>query len=283
MGYNTTGESHTNGISGEKLVLKLIRENRDLQLDLDPGSTSKTKICELGGTKQTADLGYGESRITVKSKKDKKSGTTDWLNTSRVGDHLPNTIELLALQETIKSLKGSFDSRTKRDSPEGKEACASAKKMIEEDTDSVLESFPESSLRDFIKQVYEKQIEQLHVIYNLAYDSKVLLFHGSSHPIGRYISDGGCFFLKNTKRNGDISNSRKIMYKKDNLSEEQYTGWRLRMVLNNGTGALLAGKHWSSNPSSVLTLKIQEEGFSNMVAQLKERNCLKEYSHCEEY
>ena len=71
-----------------------------------------------------------------------------------------------------------------------------------------------------------------------------------------------------------ISTSRKILFKKDN--DVRDLGLRVRLVTNNGIGAMLGLS--KSNKNSSLVLKIQQDKVHNLIGEIKKEGNLVEYN-----
>mgnify|MGYP003348088809 CR=1 FL=1 len=54
--------------------------------------------------------------------------------------------------------------------------------------------------------------------------------------------------------------------------DDKDTGLRLRIVLNNGMGALLAGELWAKNDTSSLTIKLQQDDPLSVIENLKKKD-----------
>jgi len=78
--------------------------------------------------------------------------------------------------------------------------------------------------------------------------------HSADHPVISMLEHNDTFFLKQ----GRGTTSRQI-WAKDSYGQEINTNLRIRLVLNNGVSALLGGKRWSSNDTSLLVIKIQQD------------------------
>ena len=86
-----------------------------------------------------------------------------------------------------------------------------------------------------------------------------------SHPIAPLLNDNDVQFFFNKGRG---TTSRQLWYEKD--GKRYNTNLRVRMWLNNGVGAWLGGKDWSSNPTSLLTVKIQQDQPDKVLENINE-------------
>ena len=188
------------------------------------------------------DLVYGSSKISVKTKTS-SSGTTDWIN-SPAAKILPGCREIQPVLNHIHRIRHSHagTSKTREE----------AKGIIREDalnllTDIALDRLSNNpeSLRNFLLQLYQTRMCGMDIIFNLIEGKKILQFKGAEHLLGDYLGQkGGTFFLM--KKRSNSYQSRFIMFR-DRKGNEHRTTLRLRLVTNNGMGALLAGQKWSSN------------------------------------
>lgn len=268
MAYSTNGDADRNGKRGEQLVAEQISKNKDFANRLD--STCDGPVEKLGGTQYVADLRFGKADISAKTKSS-KSGTTDWINTSKIED-IPG---IEKVQELVINLRGSQDDSTLTKEQAKKSFIKDAKSILNEETDIALESLSDSGfLAEFVEDVYNTRMCNLDIVFNMKTAKELRHFKGEDHPISQFLNADGKFFLKKFRKNS--YQSRNIMFR-DASGVVHRTGLRLRMVLNNGMGALLAGKKWSSNPTSVLTLKVQQEDHKGLFSYLQGKNKLNKF------
>ena len=267
MAYSTNGDADRNGKRGEQLVAEQISKNEDFANRLD--STCDGPVEKLGGTQYVADLKFGKANISAKTKSS-NSGTTDWTNTSILGDS--------SAFDKVKAFTGKVrgthaDTIISRTDAK-KTIISETKGKLNELTDQALSKLSPSFIRSFVKGVYETRMCDLDIVFNMVLDDELLHFKGDEHPVGDFLKAKGEFFLEKFQKSS--YQSRNIMFR-DARGVTHRTGLRLRLVLNNGMGALLAGKKWSSNPTSVLTLKIQQEDHKGLFSYLQGKNKLNKF------
>lgn len=268
MGYATDGSSHRNGIKGEAKAIKLLKENPSLRARFPEGPIEKA-----GGTHQTADTLVGGTPLSVKTKAAQGNGTTDWINTTlsklvkAEGYSLSGYSEL---EGVVSSMRGKYANTTlSQESPEAELTKRKHRETLLDATNGFFDaSFSKANLLEFVSSVCESQLN-MDILLLAEKEKKVYHFHGSEHPIFLYLAkakqDKGEFYL-NCKKGA--RQSRSLFFHDYATGEKIDTTWRIRVVLNNGIGALLAGKKWSTNGSSVLSVKVQQDETDRMLAQI---------------
>ena len=271
MSYSIYGDPHWNGTAGETLVAKMVEKGGRLPTILDPHFHGKVTL--RGGTQTPVDLEYGAALISVKTKSS-SSGTTDWLNLAA----LPKCPEIDLVQHLVRRLKNSHrDTQLSR--KEAVPIMRQARDRLNKATDIALEDLSNNSefLRKFFTVLYQTRMEPLDIIFNLTEKKMLYHFKGAEHLLKDFLDDSdGEFFLMKVRKNS--YQSRFVMFR-DRNGKEHRTTLRLRMVPNNGIGALLAGKKWSSNKTSILTLKVQQEDHKGLFSYLNNKNKLNKFPY----
>lgn len=267
MAYSTSGDPHWNGTAGEKFVADFIEKKKRLATILDP--RYRGKVVHQGGTTTAVDLVYGSSNISVKTKTS-SSGTTDWIN-SPAAKVLPGCREIQPVLNHIRRIRHSH-AGTRKTREQAKGIMDRERNALNLLTDTALDRLSNNptSLRNFLLQLYRTRMGGMDIIFNLTKGKKILQFKGAEHLLGDYLGQkGGTFFLM--KQRSNSYQSRFIMFR-DRKGNEHRTTLRLRLVTNNGMGALLAGQKWSSNKDSILTVKVQQEDHSGLFDYLDRKN-----------
>lgn len=263
MSFKTDGSSHHNGISGEKIILDQVRNNPALQTYLGGIETAS----HLGGTANKADIQFRRRTgqvigISVKTRSS-SSGTFDWVNTSAI----TKCIHQLHSVETYCGMVGGSHSHTPLSKQEAKGTIDACRAELKDKIITALNQLGSKDVRQILKNSLEKYTreDEFYVSVHYKQESRSEWFEfNSGHPIVKLIENPrNSFYLKGKQ------GSRVIWCEMPDGSHYN-TMIRLRVGLNNGIGALLAGKKWSSNPTSTLVLKLQQDTPEKLLEQIKD-------------
>lgn len=256
MVFTTDGSVHHTGINNEKKIVDHICAS------LANPIQSKSACCERfqsdfsgaisscvhqGGTKTKADaylISSEDEKIPI-SLKDHKSGTFDWLNSSR---------PFLEDSEANEDLKTALT--VAKESCEVKGADKDAmvpemRKTVEEILHTRLHLFSSDEIKSILGEIYEK-----YPIYTMITNhatEEFLLFSKLDNFQELYAYGDWEYFLKRTR----AKTSAQIWRRKSDGGKEVNTNLRLRVVLNNGVTALMGLS--KANKSSHPCLKIQQD------------------------
>ena len=251
MPYKTRGETHYGGINNEKELVKLLNSKLDVNINsyFTQGTNNIPIWKHLGGTTQKADceVNIGNQCFDISIKNHENTGTFDWINTSKLEEFN---------EELGKSVKKSIDN-FKKDNY-GNEIT----KRMRDDLANIFNSEFDHITSDQIKIL-------LNTLY-IKYPKYVLINHCSAKSLIMYPKENNFpefveysdweYFLKTSR----AKTSRMIFRRKDGV--EVNTNLRLRMVLNNGLGALI-GKS-EKNKNSISCLKIQQDKVETLISKL---------------
>lgn len=251
MAFNTTGESHKNGLKGEGDTKSLI-ENSCTKLF---GNTPT--VVRRGGTQYKEDLLINNSYKLSCKNRQSASGSFDYLNSSQL-------VNLLASQEATKLKKFL---KTKKHSYMGrgynketlKPVISKERGEFNDLSKDALLSMSSSEIEAIVRKGMEQYIKDPDFYFSITHRprNELILFPAGELPLIKFLKSqsGLKFSLIGSKR----SKSSACIKIEDNTGNIHDFGLRLRLVLNNGVGALLAGKDVSSNNSSQLVLKLQQD------------------------
>jgi len=257
MAYNTTGKSHSNGIEGEKTTKNLI-ENRTNMFGNNP------KVEHRGGTGHKEDLLVnGQFKISAKNREG-TSGTYDYINTSKLS--FINNKRFEDLKEYMLEVKHS-----EKDKGHSKESIKHIKSLVkdkfEELSNAALMSLDSSEIEDIVSRGLYEYINDPSFYFSLTHKMRgsLIIFQANKHPLIKFLNrnDKVTYSLKE----GRGRTSASIVFK-DNSGQNHDFGLRLRLVTNNGLGALLAGKDVSSNSGSQLVFKLQQDKPDTYIDQI---------------
>ena len=257
MGYRNDGSVHHSGIKNEGKVVDFLKINPVFGIG---------EVIPRGGTKYKQDLevnhGDETTLISVKKKNKLTYGSFDYVNTTKIDDHLKKPFE-------------EFFSNVKMIRNETEEKRTQVKQLIKDRFDSIssetLDGLEGGVLLDFINtNVIDKNIDMKMWVVD-SENKKHLLYDFTSSPLYTLLENGYVPFVQKVNK---ISTSRKILFKKDN--DVRDLGLRVRLVTNNGIGAMLGLSKANKNAS--LVLKIQQDRVHNLIGEIKKEGNLVEYN-----
>ena len=203
--------------------------------------TSPGKWSQKGGTKTKTDAealsdSNRVNEISIKNHEG-KSGTFDWLNTTK---DVP--------EEVCRRIK-EFQTANM-----GSDVTARHRTDINEILSSGLDSMSSDGIRALLVSIHERYPE--HILINDKANKTLILCNKSS--LLSYIPPDVTYLLKYTRG----KTSRQVFIVNPDGTEVK-TGLRLRLVLNNGVGALL-GKS-EKNKCSVPCIKLQQDNVKGFI------------------
>ena len=257
MGYRNDGSVHRSGIKNEGKVVDFLKINPVFGIG---------EVIPRGGTKYKQDLevnhGDETTLISVKKKNKLTDGSFDYVNTTKIDENLKKPFE-------------EFFSNVKMIRNETEEKRTQVKQLIKDRFDSIssetLDGLEGSVLLDFLNtNVIDKNIDMKMWVVD-SENKKHLLYDFTSSPLYTLLENGYVPFVQKVNK---ISTSRKILFKKDN--DVRDLGLRVRLVTNNGIGAMLGLSKANKNAS--LVLKIQQDRVHNLIGEIKKEGNLVEYN-----
>jgi len=252
MPYKTKGETHHGGVGNEKELVALMNARQDMNINkhFQHGSEIVPVWSHLGGTTQKADcdVSVGEERYPVSIKNHESSGSFDWINTSKLEEFNPE------LGQSVKTAIGLFKSENL-----GKEVTPVMRDELANIFSSEFDRITNEQMKHLLVTLYAKYPG--NVLVNDCKNNRLVLYpkEGNFREFVDY-SDWE-YFLKSTPR---AKTSRMIFRRKEGV--EVNTRLRLRLVLNNGLGALIGQS--AKNKCSIPCLKIQQDGVDALLTNL---------------
>jgi hypothetical protein len=233
MAFPSDARNHYNAINSE---LNLIRYNSQIE---DIFGKKIKDYAHLGGTKNKTDVkiifvdGTFED-VSLKTKKDIKKGSFDWINTSSLPKHV-----FSSSYDIFNRYRGLNDK--------------SYKVLLENTINLELNGMDEDIITNFfINEVYKKYSNNKLVI--LVIDEKHNKVYKVSPKIFDLVNNG----FKLTFKRGKGKTSTKVLC--ENKEGVQIDlGLRIRIHLNNGWSK------WFRGESSVLCLKFQQDSVYKMI------------------
>ena len=249
MPYNTNGGSHRDGVSNEKKIVAHLNADNGRSLNLHKlFGVEGLQFIQIGGTKSVSDMDVLSAegvKLSGVSIKNHKQGSYDYVNTSKLGDYLPEEV-VTAIKTRISAIKAEFTGDETR-LPE-------ARRAVESVLEEAFAQMSSEVLRKIL-QVISFRNPKIMMINDIK-DKKLKCYHEaafteiSSEPY----KASNTYALKTTR----AKSSRQI------TRNGVVTNLRIRMVLNNGVKALLGLS--SANRSSIPVIKIQQDKVDAVLA-----------------
>lgn len=245
MPFVSTGATHYSGIRNELTNTEFLQKGSTyIRAYLNYLYGVDIVFKHEGGTQKTDDaiILKNNNRIAGISYKHHKSGTFDWLNSSK------NIPDLDNLKQSLNQYKNKYPNITAETFKENE-------KTLRNERDDIIHNhlthITSSMIKSILMYIYNDYSE--HIIINLVSENKYLYYPKNENNFSEFIgfSDWEYYLDPNTR----AKNSAKIFRKKN--EEIVDTNIRLRLCLNNGLNAFFGLS--SANKSSIPCLKVQQE------------------------
>lgn len=243
MAYRTDGSSHTSGIKNEEDMRSILEAKANL---IYPELSNAFQVVKKGGTTYKEDIQIIDNNATrkasLKKKEDISKGSFDYVNSSSV----------VSTMDVFKPFRDEILSVRNEEQVKG-----TAKLRIITAAHNILDSLTGKDLKDILKNNVSNKNKDMKIIIsekssgkNWAYDFKDCPLYDSienHHP--RIVMGDG------------IDSAKIVFLTKDGSTLDH--GIRIRVVTNNGIGALI-GKS-KANSTSVGVIKIQQDNVANLI------------------
>jgi hypothetical protein len=246
MGYKTDGSSHEDGIKNEQTLKETLKQQAR---ELYPSLSEDFEVIKRGGTKfkQDMEIVDGEQTILISAKKKTEisSGSFDWVNSSSATRSIP------CLKEFAKAVKNAGDAHDLKGSAKLDVLNASHKALRELTSDDV---------STILKEHVSKKNKGMKVIISETTTGTNWEYDFEDSPLNNSIQN-------HTPRvqMGDGIDSAKIMFEDEEGNTIDH-GIRIRVVTNNGIGALIGTS--KANKSSQGVVKIQQDNIPGLISGL---------------
>tara|TARA_R110000824_G_scaffold267147_1_gene456086 strand:+ start:1110 stop:1901 length:792 start_codon:yes stop_codon:yes gene_type:complete len=258
MAYKTDGSSHRNGIKNEKQQIKYLKSGA--AHSVVTGLSEGFQIIPKGGTKFKEDFQIvdGDTVIKVSAKRKKKmsTGSYDYVNSSKVMSEIDSLSEVSSFVKKLRTA-GQSKSTTRR--------------KFNAESNRVLDSLEPSEISTILIDHVAKKNEGIRMMITdkTANTSYWYKFEESQmyKDVVRLLDDDYGFEPELVFGRGKTS--AKIIFK-NSEGEKIDHNLRIRLVLNNGVGALLGLS--KSNKNAIATIKIQQDRCDKMMARLQKQN-----------
>ena len=274
--FKTDGSSHKNGVKAEDNFVTMINENdkvRDAYLRVSEIDKSKfIKAEKRGGTRLLQDIVLlcrdKEILNSHKQQAGTTGGTFDWANSSSLVAELSKNSEALSeICKYFKDKRGSYKGKSKDQQVKNR-----MRAELKEKCSDCLDGLESRSLRLLLAEVFKKYDAGENILISVGNSETHTLqvFPSSRLPIFDYLQnvDRYNFFLATPKRGAKTS--RQVYVRDSQTGEEINTDLRVRLTTNNGIGAWLGGKDWSSNTSASLSFKVQQDNVGALLDNVAE-------------
>tara|TARA_Y100000389_G_scaffold125739_1_gene123095 strand:- start:2050 stop:2841 length:792 start_codon:yes stop_codon:yes gene_type:complete len=254
MTFPNKGENHEAGVKNEKEIVKHQNEHPEnaITKQLEKEFSSLLKLWKHeGGTKQKKDASvlFESGQSIGISIKNHKSGTFDWVNTTKgVPEDLKVAVRLFAKNNSLKSEPITPITKTTRD------------KLANMFSD-YLDKLSSNDIANLLNMIYQTEADTKHIIVNDQKSRNLILFPETNLDQYCNIKHNHTYILKATAR---AKTSRQIWIRSADGSEKN-TNLRIRANLNNGITALLGTS--SSNKSASPCLKIQQDNVDKFISE----------------
>ena len=243
-GFPTDGRNHHAGIKNESDIASLWTTSPPSFFTSIYGTD--IKFIHHGGTQTVSDIEIVNGAVVLDgvSLKRHKSGTYDYINTSKVSDFLDDS----GLKPKLASLRKAGLS------------VEETRKQVKNYLAGTLTALTSSQIKSLLETCNRRSPRWMCV--NDLETERLIVFEHSEIDAFQTREDDE-FFLKSTPR---ARTSATIWRRREGV--ETNTTLRLRLVLNNGIGAFLK-LPTSKNKSSIHTLKIQQEKVKSLLSRVK--------------
>jgi len=250
MGYKTDGSSHSDGISNEENLIE--RLQTDAQ-QLYPNLSDDYQVVKRGGTKFKQDMEIVDGNRTILISAKKKTaigkGSFDWVNSSSV----IKTIEPLRIfAQTVKSVGETYSNKD------------TARSAVKSAGNKALRELTSSEVSDLLREHVSKKNSNMRVIISETSTGNNWEYKFDDSPLHNSIQNH-----TPSLRIRGTGTSAKIIFK-DSEGNTIDHGLRIRIVTNNGIGALI-GQGSGANKSSRGVVKIQQDNIPGLISGLKNK------------
>ena len=264
MPYRNDGSSHTDGLANEVGTVDYLNANSNCNINnrLRGHEEASLEWEKRGGTQQKADAvcmhsdGHLDS-ISIKNHKNKTS-TFDLENTSMVNSLFP----------TIKREIGEYKTKYTGATIVTQAMRAESNTIFS----SALDNCSSEHLKAHMERVYEKSMACPYIIVRNEPKRQLQMIQTENLRPLLLLGEGAMFFLKKGrgKTSRQIWTRQNILARRSTylVGNEVNTSLRIRLVLNNGVGALLGLSE--KNKSSVPSIKIQLDKVDSFVSQCED-------------
>ena len=258
MAFRTDGSSHVDGIKNEKQQIKYLQDGA--AHSVVTGLSENFQVVPKGGTqfKEDFQIVDGDNIVKVSAKRKKKmsTGSYDYVNSSSVMSEITNLSHVASF---VKQLKKAAQSKS------------TTRKKFNDESNRTLRSLTASDISNILIDHVAKKNKGIRMMISDATSKTNYWYKFEESQMYkdtiRLLDDD--YEYKPELVFGRGKTSAKIIFKNADGDTIDHN-LRIRLVLNNGVGALLGLS--KSNKTSLATIKIQQDRCDKMMARLQKQN-----------
>ena len=261
MPFPNKGENHYSGVQNEKLITQFLSsEDSEISNTIQLCYQENINFQHAGGTQRVDDCIITNSEGVyingISYKNHKKSGTIDWIKTSK-----KNFIPNFSLLET--NLKQWKESR--KEIVNNKNLFRENEKELRAERDSIIFQHIQLFNNDMIKSIFQEIYNHYcdHIIITCDNGKKILYYKKCIENFQELVKFHDWEYYIEMGRG---KNSAQIWRKKEN-HQSVNTNLRLRLVLNNGLNAFFGIS--AANNTSIPCIQIQQDNVDAMIETLE--------------
>lgn len=263
MAYKTDGSSHRNGIKNEKQQIKHLQEGA--AHSVVTGLSEDFQVIAKGGTKFKEDFqivdGDRVIKVSAKRKKKMSTGSYDYVNSSSVMSEVT----------VLKKMKTFCQRLRKKAQTKKGIAKRTARKKFNDESNRVLRSLKANEISKILINHVAKKNEGIRMMIS---DATTKTNYWYEFEESQMYKDIITLLDKDNDYKPELvfgrgKTSAKIILKNSKGKEIDHN-LRIRLVLNNGVGALLGLS--KSNSNSTPVIKIQQDKCDKMMERLQKQN-----------
>ena len=247
MAYKTDGSSHNDGIKNEENLIQRLQSGAARQLY--PDLSEDFQVIKRGGTKYKQDMEVvdGDTKILISAKKKTSisDGSFDWVNSSSA----TNKIDVLKeFANTVKSVAETQKTKSR------------ARKLVSDAGNKALKGLCSSQLSDLLRENILDKNKDMKVIISETSTGNNWEYNFEDSPLANSIENHTPKIQM-----GRGKTSAKVVFEDSNGNIVDH-GLRIRVVTNNGIGALIGQS--KSNSCSIGVVKIQQDNIPGLISGL---------------
>ncbi len=250
MAYSTDGSSHADGIKNEKQLKEYLQKGT--ARTLYPSLSESFEVIKRGGTqfKQDLEISDGDNKILISAKKktDINDGSFDWLNSSSA----------MKESESLKQFAEAVKVVGKASPP-----YCSAKLAVLNASHKAIATITSEDLKSILEKHVAEKNENMKIMITETSTGKNWEYSFNESPLYHSIKNHTPGII--LERGID---SARVLFSDDNNKVLDH-GLRIRVVTNNGIGALIGTS--DANKTSIGVLKFQQDNIPKLIKDLGDK------------
>ena len=246
MAYRTDGTPHLTGAKNEDNLIQRLQKTAQT---LFPELSDDYKVEKRGGTKFKEDVVIMDENIIIpisaKKKTSISNGSFDWVNSSSA------TRDIDALKQFSNTVKSVGETQKSK---------SAARKIVNDAGNKALKDLDSSQLSDLLKEHVLNKNKGMKVIISETSTGNNWEYDFEDSPLANSIENHTPKIQM-----GRGKTSAKVIFEDSNGTTIDH-GIRIRVVTNNGIGALIGQSE--ANSSSIGVVKIQQDNIPGLISGL---------------